>query len=299
MADVSRPADGSREVDVTRRPARTRPPDRTRPPERVALDPVRIRALLAEAGWSGPEPLLLSTTTSTNVQAAQLAADGAAEGTCVVSEQQTAGRGRLGRTWLSPPYAGLWMSVVVRAEDQPVRRLGWLPLAVGLATMDAVRSLHPIPIALKWPNDLMARSAACGGGGGLAKFGGILAEREPDGAVVVGIGLNVAISSDELPVPTATSLYLEGGSTDRDRLLVQVLVHLQSRLRQWRAGDDALARDYRQACATLGRRVDVQLPGNRKVTGVATGIDEDGHLVVDTDGNSLTVTAGDVIHATI
>lgn len=267
--------------------------------DRGALDPHRIARLLAEAGWDGPEPVIHATTTSTNAEAAQLAAAGAPEGTCVTAEVQTAGRGRLGRTWHGPAHAGLWMSVLVRAEDQPATRLGWLPLATGLAAVDAIRSLGPMPIELKWPNDLMARSAGCGGGGGLAKIGGILAEREPDGSVVVGIGLNVALARDELPVPQASSLYLEGGPTDREELLVAILVHLRDRLRQWRAADPDLAEDYRRTCATLGREVEVELPGGHRVTGVATGIDGDGHLVLDTDGNSLTVTAGDVIHATI
>lgn len=267
--------------------------------DRGALDPVRIARLLAEAGWTGPEPVVLASTGSTNEEAAALAASGASEGACVVAEVQTAGRGRLGRTWESPPHAGLWMSVVVRAAGQPMRSLGWLPLAAGLATLDAIRVLGPVPISLKWPNDLMARTAGCGGSGELRKLGGILAERQPDGSVVVGIGVNVALGPDELPVPTATSLALEAGPTDREALLAQILVHLRGRVAQWRAEDPALAGDYRQACASIGRLVDVQLPGDRRVHGTVTGIDQDGQLVVDTDGNSLTVTAGDVIHATI
>jgi BirA family biotin operon repressor/biotin-[acetyl-CoA-carboxylase] ligase len=267
--------------------------------ERAALDPVRIERLLADAGWTGPQPLILAVTGSTNADAAGLADSGAPEGACVVAEVQTAGRGRLGRSWQSPPHAGLGMSVLVRAADQPVNRLGWLPLASGLAVMDAVRGLRAVPICLKWPNDLMIRSAACGGGRTLAKLGGILAERQADGSIVVGIGLNVAMASDELPVATATSLYLEGGTTDREALLVGILVQFGRRLAQWRSADPALAHDYRQACATLGRLVQVELPGDRRASGVAVGIDSDGHLVVDTQGISLTVTAGDVIHATI
>jgi len=274
-------------------------PEETALEDRCALDPVLIARLLAEAGWAGPDPVILATTTSTNAEAAQLAVAGAAEGTCVAADHQTAGRGRLGRPWFGPAHAGLWMSVIVRAEDQPATRLGWLPLATGLAVVDAIRSLESIPVELKWPNDLMARSAACGGGGGLAKIGGILAERQADGSVVVGIGINVALGSHELPVIGASSLHLEGGPTDREALLVAILLRLRDRLRQWRASDPVLAEDYRLACASLGRQVEVLLPGEHKVNGVAAGIDGDGHLVVDTDGNSVTVTAGDVIHATI
>lgn len=267
--------------------------------ERAALDPSRINGLLAEGGWTGPQPTILATTGSTNADCADLAAAGAPEGSCVVADAQTAGRGRLGRTWQSPPCGGLWMSVIVRAEHQPVTRLGWLPLAAGLGTMDAIRDLGPVPISLKWPNDLMARTAGCGGAGGLRKLGGILAERQPDGSVVIGIGVNVTLGADELPLPTATSLALEAGPTDREALLVNVLLRLLDRIAQWRSGDPVLARDYRQACSSIGQLVDVQLPGGRRAHGTVTGIDEEGHLLVDTDGISLTVTAGDVIHATI
>lgn len=287
------------EGDRRAEPAASSLPGHGWPIERQALDPLRIAALLADADWPGPEPVVLATTESTNADAARMAAAGAPEGACVVADAQTAGRGRLGRTWASPPHAGLWMSVVVRADDQPPTRLSWLPLAAGLAARDGIRALGRVPIVLKWPNDLMVPNAACGGSSGMGKLGGVLCEMQPDGAVVVGIGINVTLTSSELPVPTATSLLLEAGPVDREALLVGILGALRGRLAQWRAEDPSLATDYRAACVTIGRLIDVDLPGEYRVHGTVTGVDDQGHLVVDTQGISRTVTAGDVIHATI
>lgn len=265
---------------------------------RVALDADRVHRLLVEAGWTGPDPVILVSTTSTNAELEKLAAQGAPEGTCVVAEEQTAGRGRHDRVWHSPPFAGLWLSVLVRPGSMPTARWGWLPLLAGLAVCDAVKATGPLPIGLKWPNDLVVSNAACGGAKGVAKLGGLLSEVVAD-AVVIGIGMNVALDSGELPTPEATSLFAEGGSTDRDVLLAAILQGLSARLGQWRAGSEQLAHDYWDACVTIGRLVDVLLPGDQRIRGVVTGIDVDGHLLVDVDGVLRTVTAGDVIHATI
>lgn len=244
-----------------------------------------------------PQPVLLATVGSTNAEVAALADE--PEGTCVVGEEQTAGRGRHDRSWHSPVHAGLWMSVLIRPGDVDTARWGWLPLIAGLAARDAVRALHPIPLDLKWPNDLVVPQAACGGSTGVAKAGGILAEVVGPDAVVVGIGINVSLHADELPTEAATSLLLEGGSTDREALLAGILLGLRDRLAQWRAHDPVLARDYRAACATIGRLVDVLLPGDDRLHGVVVGIDDAGHLLVESDSQVRTVTAGDVIHATI
>ena len=271
--------------------------------DRRALDHVRVAQLLVDIGWPGPVPVIVQATQSTNADVAELASAGAPEGTCVVAEEQKAGRGRLGRDWASPPYAGLWMSVLVRPGDIPRSRWTWLPLIAGLAAHDSMRLLEHIPVALKWPNDLVvgvdSQAAAP------RKLGGILSEAvsgpsETGGdGVVIGIGINVALAADELPTPQATSLLVEGGSLDREALLASILRHLGERLAQWRADDDRLAADYRAACATIGRIVDVSLPGGEALRGIAVGIDADGGLQVDSEGNVVSVTAGDVIHATI
>lgn len=268
-------------------------------PARAPLDRDRVHSLLADGGWPGPLPVLLPTIGSTNAEAARLVEQGAPEGSCVVAEEQTAGRGRHERVWVSPEHGGLWMSVVLRPSDVPRAKWGWIPLLAGLAVRDAIRAVRVVPVGLKWPNDLVVQNAACGGAKGTMKLGGILSEVVAPDAVVVGIGINVSLMRDELPTAEATSLLLEGGSTDREELLAWVLVATATRVAQWRAGDPALARDYREACVTIGRLVDVALPEDGRLHGVVSGIDDDGHLLVESDGHTRTVTAGDVIHATI
>ena len=269
--------------------------------DRPGLDRGRITLLLADDRWTRPLPVVLDTTTSTNSEVAMLVQSGALEGTCVVAEEQTAGRGRQGRVWVSPPSAGLWMSVLVRPGDVPRSRWGWLSLLAGLAARDAIIELGRVPVGLKWPNDLMTTGSQAG----MRKLGGILSEAcgspdSPSGeAVIIGIGINVALTRGELPTPQSTSLLVEGGCVDREALLVSILRHLFARLEQWRAADPGLAGDYRAACVTLGRIVDVSMPGGRVVRGEATSIDDDGHLEIISQGIIVSVTAGDVIHATI
>ena len=221
----------------------------------------------------------------------------------MVADEQTAGRGRLDRTWVSPPGAGLWMSVVARPGQADTGRIAWLPLLAGLAVTDALRQAGGVRAEVKWPNDIVVTAAACGGSDGPRKLGGILSVLLPDAggsrAVVLGIGVNVAMGSADLPIPRATSVLLEGGVTDRTALLVAVLRALEVRIAQWRTGDSAVEADYRERCATIGRLVRVELPSGEPVSGVVTGIDDDGHLIVEDGETTSRITAGDVIHATI
>lgn len=268
------------------------------------IDMARLDALLTAAGASWPVPRVLATTGSTNDDIAALAAEGSPEGTCVVADEQTAGRGRLDRTWVSPPGGGLWMSVLLRPGAVAADRYSWLPLLAGVAATDALQEACGVRAELKWPNDIVAIAAACGGSEGPRKMGGVLSAVLPgpaagEPAVVLGIGINVAMRSSDLPVRQATSVLLEGGRPDRTALLASMIQGLERRVAQWRDGDAALASDYRARCATIGRRVDVQLPGDREVSGVVSGIDDDGHLLISDGESSLRVTAGDVIHATI
>lgn len=258
--------------------------------------------MLAVHGVCWPAPLLVASTGSTNADLEELARRGAVEGSCVLADEQTAGRGRLDRAWVSPPGAGLWMSVLVRPGDLPGERLAWLPLVAGLAVTDALAEACGVRAELKWPNDIVAIAAACGGSDGPRKLGGILSVLIPDPldpAVVIGIGINVAMRSADLPVKQATSVLLEGGRLDRAALFVALLAALERRIAQWRAGDEVIGRDYRARCATIGRRVSVELPHAPVVSGIVTGIDDDGHLLVDSGGATARITAGDVIHATI
>lgn len=256
------------------------------------------RALMIPGGFVAALRVLPSVE-STNTALVQAAQDGAPHASVVVAEEQTAGKGRLGRTWTAPARSGLFTSILVR-PDSPAPAWSWLPLLAGLAARDAVSRAAHLEIGLKWPNDLVVGSGEAAD----RKLGGILCETVPGGAgVVVGIGLNVTLREDELPVPQATSLALVGAeTTDRDTLLRVLLRSFGERYRRWaEAAGDAeaagLAADYVQACASIGRAVRAQLPGGRTVTGTATGVDRAGALLVATaDQGEVAVGAGDVIH---
>ena len=235
-------------------------------------------------------------TASTNADLATAARSGAPEGTVAVAEFQQAGRGRFARTWTSPPRAGVTFSMLLRPGAVPVARWGWLPLLAGVALVDAVRSQVPVgaAVALKWPNDLLLGPEG-------AKAAGILAEAGSDW-IVLGMGVNVDNGVEELPSARAGSLRLAfpDHPVSREELLVAIVSAFAPLYRAWlaAAGDPAasgLRAVYEQACATLGRHVEVQRPKSR-LFGVAHGIDETGALVVLVDGAHVSVSAGDVAH---
>jgi BirA family biotin operon repressor/biotin-[acetyl-CoA-carboxylase] ligase len=239
----------------------------------------------------------VAETGSTNADVAAAARAGAAEGLVVVAERQTGGRGRLGRVWESPARAGIALSVLLRPAV-PAARLGWLPLLAGVALAEAVRRVSEVDAVLKWPNDLLLRH-----GGGERKCAGILAESLPDGGVVLGIGLNTTLREDELPRPDATSLALAGAAcVDRDPLLRALLRSVEQWYGRWRrhAGDGEASgarAAYTFHCGTLGRQVEVHLPGDRILRGRAEEIDPEGRLVVEAgSGQRQAVAAGDVVH---
>ncbi|MFI0940649.1 biotin--[acetyl-CoA-carboxylase] ligase [Streptomyces sp. NPDC021020] len=260
------------------------------------------RAVVGSPLWTSLD--VVEATGSTNSDLAARAAAGAAEGAVLVAEQQTAGRGRLDRRWSAPPRSGLFFSVLLRPGDAgafgapvPAHRWGWLPLLAGVATATALSRTAGVDTALKWPNDLLLTVDD-----EERKAGGILAERTGESGVVIGIGLNVSLREDELPVPTAASLALAGAATtDRDPLLRAVLRSLADWYEAWRSasGDpDAsrLRQTYAAGCATLGRQVRAELPGDRELSGTAVGIDDDGRLVIAGPDAEQAVGAGDVVH---
>ena len=271
---------------------------------RAPLDAVAVRRWLAHypppagAGW-WPEPQLLATTPSTNIELAALLATGPVpEGTCLVAEHQSAGKGRQGRGWESPAGAGLWLSVVIDIAAVAPAQRGLLPLAAGLGVADALTEVTGLGVELKWPNDLVIDGPARDGAPGPRKLGGILVEAGQQ--AILGCGINVSAQVAELPTASATSLALEGApKVDRGQLLAAALSHLRRRVDQWRIGV-GLIDDYRARCLSLGRQVVVSMPGGAVLAGVATEVGADGQLVVtDSQGNSRSVAAGDVIHATI
>ncbi|KIF76407.1 biotin--acetyl-CoA-carboxylase ligase [Streptomyces sp. 150FB] len=267
--------------------------------DRPPLNATALRRALVRPGslWTSLD--VVPSTGSTNSDLAARAAEGLPEGAVLVAEEQSEGRGRLGRTWSAPARSGIFFSVLLRpGRDVPTERWGWLPLLTGVALATALARAAGVDTSLKWPNDLLVSVD-----GEERKAGGILAERSGDDAVIVGIGLNVSLRESELPVPTAGSLALaDAASLDRDPLLRAVLRTLEQWYGDWRAagGDPAvsgLQEAYAAGCATLGRRVRAELPGGRELLGEAVAIDGDGRLVLATeDGVQMPVSAGDIVH---
>ncbi|WP_033259282.1 MULTISPECIES: biotin--[acetyl-CoA-carboxylase] ligase [Kitasatospora] len=265
--------------------------------ERPPLDERALRLDLLRPGalWTSLD--VVSETGSTNADLAARAQDGAPEGAVLVAESQQAGRGRLDRRWSAPPRSGLFLSVLLRPQGVPVERYGWLPILIGTAVSATLDRIAGLRTGLKWPNDLQTDVD-----GRERKLGGILTELS-GGAVVAGLGLNVSLRADELPVPTATSLALAGAeTTDRQTLLRAVLREFADLYGEWTAaaGDphaSGLLPAYTARCTTLNRPVRVQLPGERELLGQAVAVDGDGRLVVRTpDGVRHPVSAGDVVH---
>jgi BirA family biotin operon repressor/biotin-[acetyl-CoA-carboxylase] ligase len=277
-----------------------------------SLNVTELTRRVVRPGGLWRELRVVARTGSTNSDLLAEARAGAAEGLVLVAETQTAGRGRLGRPWVTPPRAALTFSVLLRPAGVPPPLLGWVPLLAGTATAAAVRTVTGVPARLKWPNDVLA---------GTSKLAGILAESWA-GAVVVGVGINVSQHRAELPVPGATSLLVEtmagrpaaaprgsvpvpprAGAPDHGALLAAVLDGLARRYTAWRdqdspgdAGASGLRAEYLHLCATLGRCVTVTLPGGDTIAGTASGVDPAGRLEVLTAHGTIAVSAGDVTH---
>ncbi|POM26913.1 Bifunctional ligase/repressor BirA [Actinomadura rubteroloni] len=274
--------------------------------DRPPLHEAALRRALLRPGGLWTDLRVVPETGSTNADLVVAAKNGVPEGSVLVTEAQTAGRGRLGRVWTAPPRSGLTFSLLVR-PDVPVTRLSWAPLLTGVAVAAAVRRVTAVgeredrfrsggdtavDARLKWPNDVLV---------GDRKLAGILVEKVGD-ALIVGIGLNVSSAAGELPVPTATSLRAEGAAlADRAPLLRAILREFEILYREWtRHGGDpeasGLRAAYTEVCATLGRTVRVELPGDRTLTGPARDIDDEGCLVVAGPDGERSVSAGDVVH---
>lgn len=257
----------------------------------------------------------VAETGSTNADALALARDGEAEGVVLVADHQTAGRGRLGRTWQAPVGGSLLCTILLRP---PASIAPATTMAVAVAAAEAIEDLVGRSARLKWPNDLVWPGD---GTGTDRKLAGILAEvdwpaasqissgwREPKPherlVVAVGIGINVAwgdeVPSDLADIAVALDHLADPGSVPgRVDLLVAMLRHLDRRYAALLAGPEGatgLREVWRQRSATLGRRVRIDL-GADDLEGTAVDITEDGHLVVETvEGERRTVAVGDVVH---
>jgi len=277
------------------------PPDDGRPALRADF----LRELLVAPAGPLARLEVVAESPSTNAELARAVAqdpDAWPAPALLVAEHQPAGRGRLGRTWTTPPRAALLGSLLLRPAV-PRAALSWLPLLAGLATARALRATAGVDAVAKWPNDVLVPDPGAGSPPPLRKVAGILAEVLPDGGVVVGVGLNVTLTRDELPVPTATSLALAGAATtDREVVLVALHEAFGEILARWQdAGGDAHAAGLDADCAgiiaTLGTRVRVERVGGGDVVGLATGLAPDGGLELRHDDGTTSVHhSGDVHH---
>ena len=268
-------------------------------PARAPLHAAALRSRAVRPGGLWREIEVVESTGSTNADLLARAQQGEAEGTVLAAEEQRAGRGRMGRTWTSPPRAALTFSVLLKPAVPPARR-GWLPLLTGVAVAAAVTEVTGVESSLKWPNDVLA-------GDGDAKLAGILAEAASD-AVVVGIGLNVSTEPAEFPSPRpgalpATSLRAAGATApNREDILLAILERFERWYRAWQQADghpdrSGLRPEYIRLSATIGRTVRAELPGGQALSGPAVGVDSDGRLLVFlASGSEVAVAAGDVVH---
>jgi BirA family biotin operon repressor/biotin-[acetyl-CoA-carboxylase] ligase len=271
------------------------------------MDWVRSRAAVPRFEW-------LDTIGSTNDVARDAAtgADAAAwpHGSVIVTDDQTQGRGRLGRTWLAPTGKTLAISVLLRPGDRvPADAYGWIPLLAGVAMTETVRAAVAaasvdrggeddgsggVEVELKWPNDVLVSDY---------KVCGILSELVGPGTVVVGAGLNLTLDEHDLPTLNSTSLLLvTRRRPDADAVLSDYLGRLLELVDGFiAAGGDAVASGAAErlvaVCGTLGQEVRVELPGGDQLLGVAEAVAPDGRLMVrDENGEVQAVAAGDVTH---
>ncbi|MFP1601764.1 biotin--[acetyl-CoA-carboxylase] ligase [Microbacterium sp. 2216-1] len=256
---------------------------------------------LQRASGTAGRLLVLPECGSTNAELRGRASDATAwpHLSVLVTDSQTAGRGRLDRTWDTPAGAALAISVLLRDLPESVDARGWLPLAAGVAMTDAVAAQLPGHEAgLKWPNDVLV---------GGRKICGILAEVVGD-AVIVGAGVNTAMTHAQLPVPTATSFACQDAVADVDRLVADYLNRLDAIVRELgKAGDAVRSGLHAEAtarCITLGRDVAVSLPDGTSMLGRAVRLADDGRLVVAEESTEAgcaeserAVSSGDVVHA--
>lgn len=266
-----------------------------------------LTAARPELGPFAADPHYYQVIGSTNDVASALALGGAVEGTVVVADAQTTGRGRNRRTWYSPPGAGLYVSVVLRPGGDAPGGPGWarlITLAAGVAIADGIEAATGLPVQIKWPNDIVVsdRDAPTVAARQWRKLAGILAEGHTEGGalqhVVLGYGINVGLASYPGEIAgRASSLEAETGrSIDRGLVLARTLAALRREYgglpRTPRA--DLLDRWRRYAPSARGARVRWEQNG-APMEGLSAGIDEEGALLIAAGGVTWRVAAGEVV----
>jgi BirA family biotin operon repressor/biotin-[acetyl-CoA-carboxylase] ligase len=267
------------------------------------MDSAALTGLVVSPGSMWRRVDVVDETGSTNADLIARAAAGEdIVGTVLVADHQTAGRGRNGRSWSAARGTQLTLSVGVGVDALPAVAWGWIPLAAGVAVVDAVVATTGVRVGLKWPNDVLAAPPDHPHGRG--KLAGILAEvATPQPVVVIGIGLNVSLAADDLPDQGATSLSILGAHRiDRATLLTHLLGALQRRMKDlYSAGgaDPVLVSDYTARSLTIGAWVRATLPGEGEIVGKALRVDDQGRLCIAVAGDAADVTAvsaGDIVH---
>ena len=269
----------------------------------VDLGTAAVIKSIRKGGGSWRSVTVFSEIASTNTVGVALASAGCPTGVVLVTDLQTAGRGRLDRDWEAPAGTSAMFSVVL-IPDGPEHEWGVLPLLAGVAVCEALEFVTGIRASLKWPNDLVIRDEDAPSGRG-GKVGGILAERDAEtGAIVLGVGINVDLAEPDLPVPGATSLTLAGASRPRRaKLIGRALSRIEHWFTAWEAvGTDAASLDrlldsYRERCVSIDAPLSVARPGAEDLVGTGVGISPNGALLVDTGGSQVAVVVGDVTHA--
>ena len=242
----------------------------------IELDTEKIRSHIG-GNLVGSEVLTVKEVDSTNELAKQYFQNDAPEGMVFLAECQTKGKGRSGRTWHSPPGVGVFLSVLLRPVI-PAKHIPQLTLMAGVAVAMAVNKISPIPVSLKWPNDILLNGR---------KLGGILCElvSGQDGwGVVIGIGVNVNHQRDQFPEDLrdlATSLLLENGhATDRTLMAISILERLDEGYQDYlQGGTEPLTKNWTQLTDMFGKPVCLTL-GKQSISGTALGLDEQGRLIV-------------------
>lgn len=245
-----------------------------------------LRARLIRPGGLWRHIDYVPETGSTNADMARLARSGAAPGSVLLTANQTAGRGRFTRAWSTPPGVSIALSILVRPL-RPLTEWTWLPLLAGLAVASGLSQASGLKVELKWPNDVLIDGK---------KVCGLLSEivdTPVAQCAVIGWGINVAMDADELPVPGATSLLLQGVQVPMTEVAAALLESFAAYFGQWDAGRrDQVSQAYARRCTTIGQQVRVVLSERESVEGYASGVDDFGRLLVDDQAYA----AGDVFH---